>query len=701
MIFAITASVASLVVGQPDVVVADFEGTDYGKWVVTGEAFGAGPARGTLAGQMAVTGFEGKGLVNSYLGGDAKVGTLTSPEFEISRKAMTFLIGGGGLEGKTCMNLLVEGKTVRTATGPNVNPGGSEALERVAWDVAEFAGKKGRIEIVDLATGGWGHINVDQIVLTDSPPPAIAIGATRAIKVERQYLNLPVSNDAPVRRVAVLAGGKTVREFEIRLSEKTPDFWAFLDLVAFKGQEIVVRADRLPAGGAALGVIEQADEIRAAGAPLYEESLRPQYHFSSRRGWLNDPNGLVYSAGEYHLYYQHNPYGWEWGNMHWGHAVSTDMVHWKELPVAVYPHAFGDWAYSGSAVVDAANTGGFKSGAEDVIVAAYTSTARGECIVYSNDRGRTFTEFAGNPVVKHEGRDPRLLWHEPTKSWVMAVYDEKPGEKVERDRQGISFYTSADLKAWKFRSRIGGFYECPDLFELPVDAGKGGTKWVLTAANSEYVVGAFDGATFTPESGKLPGNRSDRFYAAQTFSGTPDGRRIQIGWGRIDAPGMPFNQMMSFPCELSLRTTAEGIRLCSWPVKEIELLYGKEWVQKDAVAAPETPVRFDVERELLDIRATIEVQTASSVTLMVRGMAVRYDMAGKVLTCDGRSAPLTVRDGKISLRVLADRTSLEVFAADGAISMLTAAKVGPRGIEVVSEGGTARVVELRAAELWP
>ncbi len=544
MIATMMGSMAAVGVGQPDVVVADFEGADYGKWVAAGEAFGAGPARGTLPGQMAVTGFEGKGLVDSFLGGDGKVGTLTSPEFEISRKAMTFLIGGGGFEGKTCMNLLVDGKVVRTATGANVNPGGSEALELVAWDVAEWAGKTGHLEIVDAATGGWGHVNVDQIVLTDAPPPAIAIGPTRAITVEKRYLNLPVRRDAPVRRVGVLVGGKVQREFEIRLSDKAPDFWVFLDLTAFKGTEIVVRADRLPAGGAALGAIEQADEIRAVGVPLYKEALRPQFHFSSRRGWLNDPNGLVYSGGEYHMYYQHNPYGWEWGNMHWGHAVSADLVHWKELPVAVYPHAFGDWAYSGSAVVDAANSGGFKTGAEDVIVAAYTSTGRGECIVYSNDRGRTFTEFAGNPVVKHEGRDPRLLWHEPTKSCVMAVYDEKPGEKVERDRQGISFYTSTDLKVWKFRSRISGFYECPDLFGLPVDGGKGGSRWVLTAASSEYIVGAFDGEKFTPESMKLPGNRSDRFYAAQTFSQTPDGRRIQIGWARIDAPGMPFNQMM-------------------------------------------------------------------------------------------------------------------------------------------------------------
>src|SRR5262249_26639977 len=194
----------------------------------------------------------------------------------------------------------------------------------------------------------------------------------------------------------------------------------------------------LPAGGAALKKIEQSDEHKAS-EPLYTEKLRPQFHFSSRRGWLNDPNGLVYSRGEYHLYYQHNPFGWSEGNKYWGHAVSRDLVHWQELPIAISPKSYGDWVWSGSAVVDAANTAGWRKGEESVIVAAYTSTGRGECIAYSNDGGRTFADFEGNPVVTHtkgDGRDPRLLWYgaraDPSEKrdgsgvpghWVMAVYD--------------------------------------------------------------------------------------------------------------------------------------------------------------------------------------------------------------------------------------------------------------------------------------
>ncbi len=381
--------------------------------------------------------------------------------------------------------------------------------------------------------------------LRAAPKPAV-----RELTLDKRFLNLPVKNKAPKRQVKLLVDGQVAREFEIELAEGEADFWVFLDLTPFQGKRAIIEADSLPADSTALAAIEQADQIKG-GEHLYHEALRPQFHFSSRRGWNNDPNGLVFSQGEYHLFYQHNPYGWEWGNMHWGHAVSTDLVHWQELPIALYPRQFGDWVFSGSAVVDQANTAGFQTGRAAPLVAAFTSTGRGECIAFSNDRGRTWTEFSGNPVVRHQGRDPRLLWHSPTKRWVMAVYDELDGKRW------IAFHTSADLKQWRFESRIEGFYECPDLFELPVDDKPAEKLWVLTAASSEYRLGTFDGRQFMPRTPMLPGHRGNAFYAAQTYSDIParDGRRIQIGWGQIATPGMPFNQMMTFPCELKLRST--------------------------------------------------------------------------------------------------------------------------------------------------
>ncbi|HEY2253187.1 MAG TPA: glycoside hydrolase family 32 protein, partial [Planctomycetaceae bacterium] len=506
---------------RADVLIADFEGDDYGKWTVAGSAFGLKPAPGALPGQMPVGGFLGKGLVNSFQGGDDSKGKLTSPEFKIERKHINFLIGGGKYPGQTCINLVVAGKVVRTATGPNDRPGGSEQLDWSNWDVSDLADQMAVIEIVDDRAGGWGHINVDHIVQSDRPRRFAP--AKRQLVVQKRYLYLPVKTGGQKARMKLVDQGRTVREFDIELAEGAPDFLAFCDVQQFHGRRLSMEVDRLPVESQALDAITQGDAVPDAGS-LYAEPARPQFHFTSRRGWLNDPNGLVYSHGQWHLFYQHNPYGWGWGNMHWGHAVSPDLFHWQELPIALYPQRYDDWCFSGSAVVDTKNTSGFRTGSGDLLVAAYTSTGRGECIVYSNDAGRTWTEFAGNPVVKHAGRDPKLIWHEPSQTWVMAVYDEPEGKRQ------IAFYSSKDLKSWAYESRIDGFFECPDLFELPIDGKSDRSNWVLTAADGKYVLGRFDGKRFEAETEKLQvwhGN----FYAAQTYSDAPQGRRVQIGWG--------------------------------------------------------------------------------------------------------------------------------------------------------------------------
>ena len=361
--------------------------------------------------------------------------------------------------------------------------------------------------------------------------------------------------------------GQTIREFEIELAEAKPDFWVFTDLAPYRGKTLKIEIDQQEPNSQGFANITQADDVPDAGQ-LYRETHRPQFHFTSRRGWLNDPNGLVWNAGSYHLFYQHNPYGWSWGNMHWGHAVSSDLVHWKEGPIALYPRQFGDWCFSGSAVIDAHNTSGFQQGSESPMVAAYTSTSRGECIAYSNDRGATWNEYAGNPVIKHAGRDPRLLWYARLQHWVIAVYDETGG------KQGIAFYSSPDLRTWTHCSKIDGFFECPDLFELPIPGSPYQTRWVLYAADGKYMLGDFNGREFHVTSGKEKlqlwyGN----FYAAQSYSNSPDQRRIQIGWANGAAfPGMPFNQQMTIPVQLTLRSAEDGLRVFAQPVDELALL---------------------------------------------------------------------------------------------------------------------------------
>jgi fructan beta-fructosidase len=555
------------------------------------------------------------------------------------------LIGGGKYPGKAGINLVVDGKVVRTASDKKAN---------------------------------------------------VLVEKTMELTLTKKYLNVPVKTGAPKGRMSLIIDGKTAREFEVELAPAQPDFWAFLDVSAFQGKKATLRIDRAPEDSAALNAVEQSDEIKGV-ENLYKEKLRPQFHFTSRRGWNNDPNGLVYYKGEYHLFYQHNPYGWNWGNMHWGHAVSKDLVHWQELPVALYPRAFGDWAFSGSATVDAKNTAGFKSGDEDVIVAAYTSTGRGECIVFSNDRGRTFTEFDGNPVVVHRGRDPKIIWFEPGQHWVMAVYDE-----VE-EKRCIAFYTSPDLKRWTFLSRIEGYYECPEIFEMPVDGDKNNRKWIVYAADGSYAIGRFDGKTFTTESGKHPFNYGNCFYASQTFNNVPpaDGRRIQIAWGTVSLPGMPFNQMMNFPVELTLRTTDEGLRLFANPVKEIESLRAKKHEWKDFALNPGDNPLSNISGELFDISAEFAIGDAAEIGFLIRGVPIIYDAKAQQLACADKRAPLKPTNGTMRLRLLVDRTSIEIFGNDGRIYMPMGMHPADdnKSLSVFSQGGSARVVGLRVYEL--
>ena len=700
-VFAVLAIAAAAVASAAeDILIADFEGKDYGDWKVEGEAFGPGPARGTLPQQMRVEGFLGKGLVNSFFKGDGTTGTLTSPPFKIERKFLNFLIGGGGYKDETFMALLVDGKAVRTAMGPNVQPGGSECLTWQAWDVSDLAGKQGVIQIVDKRTGGWGHINVDHIIQSDrkrEEKPAM-----RELVIEKRYLHLPVKSKAAKRKMKVTVDSKIVDEFDIELADAEPSFWVFLDMAPYKGKKATIDVGRLPEEFQGLAAITQADEVPDA-ANLYKEKYRPQFHFSSRRGWNNDPNGLVFHKGEYHLYYQHNPYGWDWGNMHWGHAVSKDLVHWEELPIAIYPFRYGDWVFSGSATVDKDNTAGWKKGDEDVIVAAYTSTGRGEAIAFSNDRGRTFTDYEGNPVVKHGGRDPKLIWYAPGKHWVMAVYDEFEGKRW------IAFHTSPNLREWTFQSRTEGYFECPEIFEIPAGGDKSKTRWVVYAADGAYAVGAFDGKTFTPEhQGKHRFNWGNCFYASQTFDNIPpsDGRRIQIAWGRSGHPSMPFNQMMNFPVELTLRTTEEGLRLFAMPVKEIESLHAKKHAWTNETLKPDANLLAGITGDLFDIHAEFEVGQAAEFGFRIRSIPVAYDAKAQQLACHGAKAPLKPVDGKIRLRILVDRTTLEVFANDGRVYMPVS--VFPpgdnRSLEVFSKGGETRATTLEVHELrsaWP
>jgi len=289
---------------RENLLLANFEGDSYGAWTVTGEAFGTGPARGTLTGQMDVSGYEGSGLVNSFRGGDSAKGALTSPVFVIERQYISFLIGGGMHPGEACMNLLVDGNVVRTATGPNDRPGGTEALEAAAWDVTDLIGRNAVIQIVDQKQGGWGHINVDHILQTDEKPEILSRGNfSRKLTVQKQYLIIPIRTGARKCKLELEVSGQAVRQYSTEIAEdaNAVDFYAFFNLEPYRGQDALVRASHAPEKGFAM--IVQSDRI--PGDPtFYTEALRPQLRFSQKVGWNNDTNGMVYYDGEWHVYLQ-------------------------------------------------------------------------------------------------------------------------------------------------------------------------------------------------------------------------------------------------------------------------------------------------------------------------------------------------------------------------------------------------------------
>ncbi len=701
-----TALAAPVTRAAEDLVVADFEGTDYGAWKVTGEAFGPGPARGTLPGQMHVDGFQGQGLVNSFHKGDGSTGTLTSPEFRIERAYLRFLIGGGKHAEKTCLNLLVDGRIVRNATGPNASAGGSEALATESWDVAEFRGRLAVLQVVDQATGGWGHINVDHIVQTDRKPPGTLANARREFLVERRFLHLPIRNGAPKRVVTTFVDGRAEVRNDVELADGTPDWWAPMDVSAWHGRTVTLQVDKLPEDSRALASIEAGEAIRGT-TELYREPARGQFHFSPRRGWNNDPNGLAWFNGEYHLFFQHNPYGWGWGNMHWGHAVSRDLVHWTELRDELAPDAFGPM-FSGSAVVDHRNTSGLGTDGKPPLVLVYTAAGDPtvQCIASSTD-GRSFAKYPGNPVLKEitgGNRDPKVLWHEPTRQWVMVLYVE-----LQR-RHTVHFFTSPNLRDWTLSSITEGqpgsnyLFECPDFFELPVDGDAGRRKWVLSGANSEYAIGSFDGTTFRPEFSRLPGHRGRGFYAAQTFSDLPatDGRRIQIGWFQTETKGMPFNQSMTLPLELRLVSTADGPRLAFSPVRELALLRVREHAIPAQSLAPDAPNPLAaVKAELVELHATFEPGDAKEIRFTLRGAKIRYDVAKQELVVNDHRAPAPLREGRQRLVIYVDRTGLEIFASDG-LTYVPLPRLAPPddlALAVQVEGGTAKFSSLHVHEL--
>lgn len=513
--------------------------------------------------------------------------------------------------------------------------------------------------------------------------------------VNKRFIHLPVKTGAAKTWITVNVDGVWQHEFEIELAPENPDFYATLEVGQWKGQKLALTAESVVPGSKWISLTQTSDEM-SDGSLVYKEELRPQYHFAPRRGWTNDPNGLVYYKGIYHLFFQHNPYSTNWGNMTWGHAVSNDLLHWDEMPDAVIPDKNGVVS-SGSAVVDWNNTSGLQPKpvkdntgkiTNPPLVAFYTSTLanRGkgkssQSMVYSVDEGKNWIKYPGNPVIPHiiaENRDPKVFWfedkqHQNSGHWVMALY---------MDGEDYALFSSENLIQWNKICDIKnlGCSECPDMFELPVDGNKQKSRWVFWGGNGKYLIGNFDGKDFKIESGPFTSKYGGNDYAAQSYSDIPanDGRRIQFSWMQGgEYPKMPFNQQFTSPRNLTLRTTPEGIRLFMEPVKEIEKLRLPNPVTfSTSLKGSDKPVQVtNLKGELLDIEIQFDLKsdaaldTNNQIQAEVFGQKISYNPGTQTINLAGIKAPLALVNNQIKLRLLIDRTSIELFANEGIIEI--------------------------------
>ena len=462
----------------------------------------------------------------------------------------------------------------------------------------------------------------------------------------------------------------------------------------------------------------QIQNTFAQNSGYYEEPHRPQFHFSPEKAWMNDPNGMVYFEGEYHLFYQYYPYASIWGPMHWGHAVSTDLVHWEHLPIALYPDELG-LIFSGSAVIDWKNTSGFGDGNTPPMVAVYTyhnmigerstrNDFQTQGIAYSLDKGRTWVKYDKNPVIPNPGvrdfRDPKVIWHEDSQKWVMIL----------AAKNRVQIYTAPNLKDWTFASEFGkdsapqlGVWECPDLFPLTVN-GSNEEKWVMIVSHggggpnggscTRYFVGDFDGKTFTSDYPVKQVNWLDfgkDNYAGVTWSDVPseDGRRIFLGWMSnweyaTRVPTTKWRSAMTIPRTLTLRDTGKDLHLFSTPVKEMERLREKEVSLPQEKFSGKQKIQ-GLDPTLSEVVVTFDLQQSNSRSFGIelsnsKGEHIRvsYDKASSLIIIDRSNAgkmdfspafpglhyiPITAKKEEMEWQVFFDNSSLEVFVDGGAI----------------------------------
>lgn len=527
-----------------------------------------------------------------------------------------------------------------------------------------------------------------------------------SLDVTEDYLLLPIQDDAPEGKICVVKDNEQKGTLmNVRLARERVDSYVPFALSAYKGQHISIEIQ---------GVPETAlcwKELKLSGSfdMVNKESFRPVYHHTPAYGWMNDPNGMFYKDGVYHLYFQYNPYGAVWGNMHWGHSTSTDLMHWKFEGCAIVPDAWGA-IFSGSCVVDHENTAGF---GKEAVVAFYTSAKstpwgdiQMQSMAYSLDNGKTFTKYEGNPILtssEKDFRDPKVFWYAPGKHWIMIL---AVGQHME-------IYSSVNLKEWKKESEFGamqgahgGVWECPDLVEIPVE-GTREKKWVLICnlnpggpfggSAAQYFVGSFDGKKFVNESPtqtKWMDWGKDN-YATVTWNNAPDGRCIALGWMSNwqyanNVPTRQYRSANTLARDLTLYREGQELYLKSTPSSEVKKARGKKVsIPSFKVSEKHEMVNlFEEKQGAYEVEILIQNAGASKIAFCLLNdkgekVSMYYDLNRKQFVMDRSEsgkvdfskdfpavtlAPVNV-DKELTLRLFVDRSSIEAFGEDGKFVM--------------------------------
>ncbi len=692
LFFVLSALIASGCVQQNTLV--DFEPGSLSGWTSDGSVF----SEASLVSGTDAEGYSGSG----FLASGREAGALISPPFVINSPYINLLLAGakgGMMSNGASVQLLVRDEVVRTAASISSTP---NVFEWVSWDVAEFKNTEARlcVQVPEAMTYGTRIIQptelwVDRIEQSSKMLSDYMEEYRETLVASDKYILIPAANTGTSTRLSVFVDGENILGLpqSARVASDNVEFYIPVDISRHAGQKVEVVLTGIKKSDAVYKGIKQSSTME-----VEDEPYRPVYHFSPLFGWTNDPNGLVFKDGEWHLSYQANPYGTNHGNMHWGHAVSRDLVHWEQLPAIIAPDDLGS-IFSGSAVVDAANTAGFGA---DALVAIYTSAGRGgqrQSIAYSLDNGRTYTKYDNNPVLSEpdmrDFRDPKVGWIGD--KWVMAL----------ATGQTISFYGSKDLKTWELLSRFGegigshdGVWECPDLLRFEVN---GKEKWVLFVSINpggpwggsitQYFIGDFDGRRFKAD--KLPYplwvDPGIDNYAGVTFSNTGD-RHVFLGWMSNwqytgSTPTRYFRNSMTIPRDLSLKSNGRHLILASVPSPEVLAARGEARVLSDLVDVTEASTGALLAENTGSYEVEMTIRTKGNApfsfflkngkgehvdfTIDPKSAQLRFERGASGLTTFSNSynvGPISVdlpSRPEYKVRLFVDRLSTELFVNDG------------------------------------